>query len=67
MRGYYSVTSRKDPRWGKSGRDFICPHDGALNFSMQEHVDRLRWKLGCEPPDDLKYFVYWDEHEKTAD
>lgn len=60
MRGHYQVTSQSDPRWNKLGRDFICPYRGALNFNLQNHIDRTRARLQKDPPADLTYYVYWD-------
>lgn len=69
MRGSYEVVSLRDPRWNKCGRDFICPNRGALNFSMVDWVQHKEWELGCKPPEDLQYLIFWEKppHETRRD
>lgn len=67
MRGSYQVVSLMDPRWNKIGKDFICPHRGALNFDMKKYVEKTSERLQCLPPADLRYFIYWGESIGNAE
>lgn len=52
-RGWWSVTSKKDPRWDRHGYTdacggFSCPPEA------KSHIDQLKKKLG-DPPEDLEW------------
>lgn len=73
MRGIYQVVSQADPRWNKTGRDFICIYRGALNFCIHKYIERMKKKFSAEhAPWDLRYFVFWEgdpngQEHSTAD
>lgn len=47
------MKSKSDPRWNGSGRDDVGGF--VINEKAQEHIDKLKEKLGEEPPEDLEY------------
>jgi hypothetical protein len=51
--GTWWLISSTDSRWNKNGR---CPVGGfQIPKEAQEHIDKLKKKLNCEPPDDLEF------------
>jgi hypothetical protein len=51
--GTWWIKSKSDPRWNGSGRDDVGGF--VINEKAQEHIDKLKKKLGEEPPEDLEY------------
>lgn len=64
MRGWYEITSQEDRRFVKSGKDFICPFRGPLNFNFTEWVWKQAERLKCEIPRDVRLKVFWHGEEE---
>lgn len=48
----------------KSGKDFICPFRGPLNFNFTEWVWKQAERLKCEIPRDVRLKVFWHGEEE---
>lgn len=67
MRGWFEIRSESDPRFNKTGQDFVCPHRGALNFDRFAWVELVCKRYGTTPPRDLKYMIFWEGEEYAAE
>lgn len=49
--GSWWISSESDPRWNKSGRDFISGIHGPAKIDLYEEIKKMSKKLGKKPKD----------------
>lgn len=67
MRGWFEISSKKDPRFCHSAQDFVCPHRGPLNKRPYEWIWKQADRLGVPVPDDIRLVVFWAGEEKLCE
>ena len=51
--GSWWLTSESDSKWNASGRCLVGGFE--VPKEAQDHIDKMKKKLKCEPPEDLEF------------